>query len=213
MRRVVPRCRNKGWAILGVAMVTSASLGSLGCGGGTETVTVANTVTETVAAEPVTTSEPETTTEAATEPLTTTAPEEESSSPSPPPAGPPGAGFAARVDAPPTVQAVGQSYYVRVIAKTGRGPMPRLCIDFEDDKNSWKIRMPGLRAWDDDVFCFGYLRPRVRRKVFLAEIIPANPGQHTMEIGIGNATFFKEVNDAILDEDALYWSESFVIAG
>lgn len=199
-----------GARVIVVALVTVLALA--GCGGGEEeaepTAAVTGPVTVTSAFAP------DETTTAETEPVTTTTPKKKKKrKPAPPPVGPPGAGFSARVDAPPTVQAVGFSYYVRVITRTRSGPMPNLCLDFEDDNDSWKILVPGLDAYDDDVFCFGYLRPRVKRKVFLAEIIPANPGQHTMEIGIGNGEIFPELNDVILDADALYWSESFVIAG
>lgn len=113
-----------------------------------------------------------------------------------------------RVLAPPEVQLAGRTYVVKVIVSSTR-PIRPFCLDFEDDNNSWKIRVPGLSVWDDDVFCTG-LAP-TRRKVFTAYLIAARPGQRTLEIGMGKATLFRASRGAVLDAKSLWWSGTFVI--
>jgi hypothetical protein len=121
-------------------------------------------------------------------------------------------GLSARVKAPPQVQRLGAVYQIRIIVRTRARPIKHLCIDFEDDKNSWSVRMPGLRAYDDDVFCFRRTFPAfVRRKTFVAKLIPAKTGAHKLQVGIGNAQIFPTINDAILGTGSLYWSDQFVI--
>lgn len=122
-------------------------------------------------------------------------------------------GFSARVSAPPQIQRVGATYYFRMLVRTGSRPVPNLCIDFEDDGNSWLIEVPGLRAYDDDVFCFGRLRAHVARKTLTAKLVPAKTGQHKLEVGVGNAKIYATANNALLADGSLYWSRSFVLVG
>jgi hypothetical protein len=122
-------------------------------------------------------------------------------------------GVSARVKPPPEVQITGLSYLVTITVRTRATAIPRLCIDFEDDNNSWLVRMPGLKEYDDDVFCFGRLAAHVRKKQFIARIIPAKEGQHRLQIGIGNAQIFPALHDALLRPGSLWWSGQFVIIG
>lgn len=118
-------------------------------------------------------------------------------------------GFTAYVGAPPEVQRIGRAYYVVINIRRVARPIRNFCVDFEDAGNSWLIRMPALRAYDDDVFCWGTLRPP--RKQFVAKIIPAKAGQKRLEIGVGQATLYPRVNNAVLGERSLWWSSSFVL--
>jgi hypothetical protein len=118
-------------------------------------------------------------------------------------------GFSASVGAPPEVQRLGRAYYVVINVRRIARPIRNFCIDFEDAGNSWLIRMPGLRAYDDDVFCYGTLRPP--RKQFVARIVPAKAGQKKLEIGVGAATLYPRVNNAVLGERSLWWSANFVL--
>ena len=120
-------------------------------------------------------------------------------------------GFSASVGAPPEVQRVGRGYFVVINVRRIARPIRRFCIDFEDSGNAWLIRMPGLRAYDDDVFCYGTLRPP--RKQFVARIIPAKTGQKKLEIGVGSATIYAAANNAVLGERSLWWSGNFVLVG
>lgn len=113
-----------------------------------------------------------------------------------------------RVLAPPEVQFAGRAYVVKVIVTSTRAIRP-FCLDFEDDNNSWKIRVPGLSVWDDDVFCMGL--PATKRKEITAYLIPARPGQRKLEIGMGKAQLFRASRGAVLDEKSLWWSDTFVI--
>jgi hypothetical protein len=122
-------------------------------------------------------------------------------------------GVSARIKPPPEVQIAGLSYTVVITVRTRATAIPQLCIDFEDDNDSWLVRMPGLRAYDDDVFCFGRLRAHVRKKQFVARIIPAREGQRHLEIGIGNARLFPALGNAVLRPGSLWWSSDFVIIG
>lgn len=112
---------------------------------------------------------------------------------------------------PPTVQRAGQAYAISIRVRTGARPVKKLCLDFEDGDGSWLIRVPGLRAYDDDVFCFGRLARGVKAKTFVAFIVAAKPGSHKLGVGIGNATVYPTVNNAVLDADSLWWERDFVI--
>jgi len=118
--------------------------------------------------------------------------------------------FSARLSPPPEVQTAGQSYMIGIVVNTNSNSFSHFCIDFEDDHNSWVVKMPGLRAYDDDVFCFGRLRAHVK-KGFYARLIAAKTGAHTLRIGLGQATIYPTTNDAILDESSRWWSGQFVI--
>jgi hypothetical protein len=113
--------------------------------------------------------------------------------------------FSARVNtiAFPEVQRRGRSYYVGVQVKKQRGAIRHFCIDFEDDNNSWLVRMPKLRAYDDDVFCVGTLGAAVRKRTFVARLVAAKSGSHTLKVGIGSAKIFRVVNDAIPDSTTI----------
>lgn len=115
-----------------------------------------------------------------------------------------------RIIAPPKVQQVGRNYYLGIrVANRGRAIRP-FCVDFTDDHNSWDIIMPGLSSWDSDTFCLGL--PAHRTKTLVARIIPARPGARKMSITIGKAKLYREVHDAIVDDDnALTWSAQFVL--
>lgn len=121
--------------------------------------------------------------------------------------------FSARISPPPQVQRVGNSYLVAVTIKHSAW-MPKFCIDFGDDNNSWKVILPGLRPYDGDVYCLiawgGTLRLKTNR--FVARIIPAKQGQKKLEICLGHAqTIDKDTNNVILDDNALCWSDTFVL--
>lgn len=120
--------------------------------------------------------------------------------------------FSGRINPPPAVQNAGQTYRVGITVRTGSTKFSHFCIDFEDDHNSWVTRMPGLRAYDDDVFCFGKLRAHVTKK-FSAFITAAKTGAHKLEVGLGQAHIYKSINDAVLDEHSLWWNDQFVIVG
>lgn len=111
----------------------------------------------------------------------------------------------------PEVQRVGESYIVTMtVRKPAKAWLARFCVDFGDDHGSWKIVMPGMTAYDDDVYCYGTLRTKVKR--FVARLIPAKTGQKKLEICFGSAEIFKEANNAVIDENGKCWSDSFVLA-
>jgi hypothetical protein len=119
-------------------------------------------------------------------------------------------GLKASVTGPPEVQRVGNSYIVFINIRNSGGWVPKFCIDFGDDNNSWKIVMPGLKSYNNDVFCYGTLRDH--KKQFVARIIPAKTGEKTLEICMGRAqSIYTATNDAILEDNQLCWSASFVL--
>ena len=123
--------------------------------------------------------------------------------------------FSARVIAPPQIQRVGNVYRVTVTIKHNAW-IPKFCIDFGDDNNSWKIILPGLQEYNSDVYCLiawgGTLRTKSNQ--FTARIIPAKSGQKKLEICLGHAqTIDKGTNNVILDENSLCWSDTFVLIG
>lgn len=120
-------------------------------------------------------------------------------------------GLSATVNGPPEVQRVGNSYLVTINVRRTGGWIAKFCFDFGDDNNSWKVVMPGLRAYDGDAFCFGTLRSR--KKQFVARIIAAKTGQKKLEVCLGHATIYKEANNVVLDDNQLCWSDSFVLVG
>lgn len=117
-------------------------------------------------------------------------------------------GMSASVNGPPEVQRVGNSYVVVVNVRNSGGWIPRLCLDWGDSDNSWKIVMPGLRGYKDDVFCFGTLRGK--RKQFIARIVAAKTGQKPLEICLGRATSYSN-GHAWLEDNQLCWHDSFVL--
>lgn len=120
--------------------------------------------------------------------------------------------FTARISGLPEVQEVGRSYFVTITIRN-RGPwIKNFCIDFEDDNNSWLVKMPGLNARKDDVFCMKVLRGGVRK--FTARLVPAKTGHHTLQVILGKATLFSATNAAVIDDpNALEWSANFVLVG
>jgi hypothetical protein len=122
------------------------------------------------------------------------------------------AAFTARISGLPEVQIVGRSYLVTLTIRN-QGPwIKNFCIDFEDDNNSWLVKMPGLNARKDDVFCMKVLRGGVRK--FTARLVPARTGQHTLQVILGKATLFSATNAAVItDKNALEWSADFVLIG
>jgi hypothetical protein len=121
--------------------------------------------------------------------------------------------FTARVNPPPQVQRVGDSYLVTVFIKHSAW-IPKFCIDFGDDNNSWKIILPGLKPYNDDVFCLIAWGGTLRRKSnqFTARIIAAKQGQKKLEICLGHAdTIDKGTNNVILDSISRCWSDTFVL--
>lgn len=122
------------------------------------------------------------------------------------------AAFTARVSGLPEVQGVGRSYFLTITVRNQGAWVKNFCIDFEDDNNSWLIKMPGLNARKDDVFCVSVLRGGTRK--FTARLVAARTGQHTLQVILGKATFFSATNAAVIDDkNALEWSESFVLVG
>lgn len=118
--------------------------------------------------------------------------------------------FTARISPPPEVQHVGGSYLMLVTVRNTGPWVAHFCIDFDDSNNSWKIVMPALKAYDSDTFCYGTLRGG--KKQFVARIIAAKSGEKKLGVCVGHATLFPAVNDAILEDQELCWSDSFVIA-
>jgi len=120
--------------------------------------------------------------------------------------------FTARVSGLPEVQGVGRSYLFTITVKNQGAWIKNFCIDFEDDNNSWLIKMPGLRAYDDDTYCVRVLRGG--SKQFVARLVPARTGQHKLTVYLGKATLIPATNGAVIDDkNALEWSDSFVIVG
>jgi hypothetical protein len=123
--------------------------------------------------------------------------------------------FTARISAPPQVQRVGNGYLVTVTIKHSAW-IPKFCINFGDDNNSWKIILPGLQPYNNDAFCMIAWGGTLRRKSnqFTARIIAAKQGQKKLEICLGHAqTIDKGTNNVILDDNSLCWSDSFVLVG
>lgn len=107
---------------------------------------------------------------------------------------------------------MGRSYFLTITVRNQGAWVKNFCIDFEDDNNSWLIRMPGVTARKDDVFCISVLRGGTRK--FTARLVAARTGQHTLQVILGKATLFSATNAAVIDDkNALEWSESFVIVG
>jgi hypothetical protein len=71
------------------------------------------------------------------------------------------------------------------------------------------IIMPGMKAYDDDVYCYGTLKPKTKQ--FYARIIAAKQGDKKLEICFGRADIHSDVNRADLGADALCWSDDFVL--
>jgi hypothetical protein len=120
--------------------------------------------------------------------------------------------FTARVSGLPEVQQVGRSYFFTITVRNRGAWIKNFCIDFEDDNNSWLIKMPGLNSRKDDTFCIKMLRGGTRK--FTARLVPAKTGQHKLQVILGKATLFSATNAAVIDDPkALEWSEDFVIVG
>jgi hypothetical protein len=123
--------------------------------------------------------------------------------------------FTAQISPPPQVQRVGNDYLVTVTIKHSAW-IPKFCIDYGDDNNSWKIILRGLQPYNNDVFCLIAWGGTLRRKSnqFTARIIAAKQGQKKLEICLGHAdTIDKGTNNVILDDKSLCWSDSFVLVG
>jgi hypothetical protein len=71
------------------------------------------------------------------------------------------------------------------------------------------IIMPGMKAYDDDVYCYGTLKPKTKQ--FYARIIAAKQGDKKLEICFGRADIHSDVNRADLGAGALCWSDDFVL--
>jgi hypothetical protein len=120
--------------------------------------------------------------------------------------------ISATVSALPLVQHVGKTYFVTITVRTTAHAVRPFCIDFDDDHNSWLFQFPAPHEYKKDVYCWKGLRAHYRKQ-FLVGLIPARTGQHKLGIGIGSAQFFPTINTAVLNENSLYWSRGFVIAG
>ena len=116
----------------------------------------------------------------------------------------------ASVVRPPDVQRLGRSYTVVVNVRNTGGRIRNFCLDFGTAGHAWSVRMSGVRAYADDVFCVAVLRAGDRR--FVARITPEKAGQRTLPLALGRAAITPGSDEAdVIASDALAWASEFVL--